>query len=236
MANFLNKKNINFEFIIIANDPDEKEKFYLNKLKDNPAFNILSVPREKLYASWNRGISLTKGDRIGFWNVDDVRFSKSIVEGEEKFKAGADLVYFPLIVAWFFKKIPFRFKRIKPPEFNIKEFTRSMFCGPFFMFSKEFYNRVGPFDEQFKICADFDWCIRAAKNNPKFVLANKCGGIFCVDGTGLSAGRNTTRTVENNVIYKRHKVFDKIVKDESGLHKDYDAQKIFYQEETINFE
>jgi len=213
-ADFLSKDNVDFEIVIISNDSTIEEKQELEKFKNlNEWIRILYVSREPLYASWNRGINKAQGDIIGFWNVDDIRYPKAIIDGVKLIKQGAQLVYFPFIIKWYLNFLGFSViihKRIiHPPVFDRKEFTRSMHCGPFFIFNKSFYRKVGSFDEQFKIAGDFDWCIRAAKIS-EFNLSREIAGEFAVYRASLSSGKNPLREVENNIIYRRYNILDKI--------------------------
>ena len=224
-----------FEIIVIANDPTEREKKFRQAFKNEPWFRFVSVAREPLYATWNRGVELAKGRAIGFWNVDDTRYPQAITEAYQLLQAGAELVYFPFKIDRYIKFLGRYFLIHKQlinsaiPEFNTttrKEFQRSMVCGPFFMFSKELYVKVGPFDEQFKIAGDFDWCIRAAKVSDKFVKAKSLAGEFRVDGGGLSAGSNERLVEENNTVYRRHGVADKIAATSGALSAQYDFTMI----------
>ncbi len=104
-----------------------------------------------------------------------------------------------------------------------------MLCGPFFLFTKSLYARVGPFDEQFKIAGDFDWCVRAAKVSNGFVRGKTLAGEFRVDGGGLSAGGSERHAVENQIICQRHHIIDKIKPFGSSLLEQYRADAILYQ-------
>lgn len=208
-------KGVKFEIIIVFNSPAGKEREFIEKLKNESWFRYAVVERETVFASWNRGMHMANGEVVGFWNADDTRFADAIIDGFNLIKNGADLVYFPFHIIWVLRfgpiSVPVKYRHISPPAYNQQEFSRSMHCGPFFMISKDFYNRVGPFDEQFKISGDLDWCVRAAKLFGKFVLSKKNAGIFNVDGRGLSAGVNPLMAAENQIIYKRHNITDKIV-------------------------
>lgn len=234
-ADFLMQNSVDFEIVAIANEPSDLEKKLLEKFSSgNNWLRVYCVPREPLYASWNRGVNLAKGDVLGFWNVDDIRYPEAIIDAINLVKNGADLVYFPFIIKWYINFLGFsamvRKRRIYPPVFERKEFTRSMHCGPFFIFTKSLYEKVGPFDEQFRIVGDFDWCIRAAKITDKFALSAKIAGIFRVDGQGLSGGRGNVRHIaENNVVCIRHNVREKIQPVDEKLMKDYDPNKVVYK-------
>jgi len=236
-ADILSKDNIDFEIIIISNDSTIGEKQELEKFKNlNKWIKVFYISRESLYASWNRGVEIAKNEILGFWNVDDVRYPEAIADSIRLIKEGAELVYFPFIIKWYLNFLGFSFvmrKRIiYPPEFNREEFTKSMHCSPFFIFTKSFYRKVGPFDEQFKIAGDFDWCIRAAKIS-EFNLSREIAGGFSVYRSSLSSGRNPLREAENNVIYKRHKVLDKIRRIDKKLESAYKIDKIFCSNKNL---
>jgi hypothetical protein len=231
----LKGKNVPFEIIAIANDPTAREKQFEQEFFGEPWFSFISVGRESVYASFNRGVALAKGDKIGLWNVDDIRFAGAITEAEDLFTQGAELVYFPFYIKRYFKiglwYLPLPRQKIDKqiPEFNAAtspEFKKSMFCGPFFIFTKSLYEKVGPFDEQLKISGDFDWCTRAAYKTDKFAKAKSIAGVFRVDGGGLSAGANPRRTAENNIVYIRSHAWDKMAVAQDVLMMQYRAKHI----------
>jgi len=233
-ADFLLKNNIDFEIVIISNDSTIDERQELEKFKNlNKWIKVFYVSREPLYASWNRGVELAKNEILGFWNVDDVRYPEAIIDGIRLIGEGTELVYFPFWYLRYIRLLGLRIlvkkKLILPPPFNRKEFTRSMHCGPFFIFTKSLYKKVGPFDEQFKIAGDFDWCVRAAKVT-EFKLSKEIAGKFIKDGSGLSGRQsNSLQEVENNIIYKRYGSLDKMKKVDNKLLKRYNLSKIYYQ-------
>lgn len=233
VAKYLTHHNVDFELIIIANDPTEAEKAFGERFKQEKWFNFVGIPRETIFATWNRGVEMAKGEVVGFWNVDDRRHPEAIEEAAKWFKQGADLVYFPFLIIWYYNikkwSFPVKFIFDRSIKFDKREFTRSMRCGPFFMFTKDLYKRVGPFDEQLIIVSDFDWCVRAAKVSDKLVLARNSAGIFRVDGTGNSSGGKPIHVAENNIVLRRHNVPDKIMPVDSKLEEKYQVQFIFYK-------
>ena len=223
-----------FEIVIVSNDTSAVTRKKLEEfIETNNAENwlhVFNVTRESLYASWNRGVALAKNDIIGFWNVDDARYPDAVADAMKLVKEnGAELVYFPFIIKWYLKFFgrPFlvKWKKIIPPVFDRREFTRSMHCGPVFIFSRALYDKVGPFDEQFKIVGDFDWCVRAAKISDKFMLSDKVAGVFKRTGDTLSGG-NQRHAVENNIVYARHGVPDKIQPVAGDMSSEYDPNAI----------
>lgn len=240
---FVKNTSMDLEVIVIGNDLQAEELAELQKQQKHvPWLKVVNVPRETLYASWNRGVEMAKGEILGFWNVDDVRYFLALSEAVELFKQGAELVYFPFIVKRYVNIMGKSFLVWKSkidkaiPEFNNitrSEFIRSMFCGPFFMFTKELFGKVGQFDEQFKIAGDFDWCVRVAKSEAKMVKAKSLAGEFRVDGGGLSAGANKVVVAETNVVHRRFGVLDKLLPEEMELAKKYQIDSRLYQGQSI---
>lgn len=243
-ANFLREQNFSFELIAIANDATLAEQAFGKEFEKYPWFSFVSVGRETLYATWNRGVSLAKGESVGFWNTDDTRFPESLIEAQGLINHGAELVYFPFKICRYLKVFGRYFlvhkqsidKQLIPyNDQTRKEFMRSMVIGPFFIFTKELYKKVGGFDEQFKAAGDFDWQIRAAKLSEKFVRGKTFAGEFRVDGGGLTAGTNQMLVAENNIVYTRHNVPEKIQAVDESLLKKYNANQITVNSEAKSF-
>lgn len=202
----LMKHGISFEHIIIANDPTPKEIAVSNSLKKYPWVSWHSVGRETLYATWNRGVGLAKGQACTFWNVDDVRFAEGFIDAELLVSQGAHVVYPPFKYkryVWFGPfKILVKRKVFRQPDFNRADFIKAMYNGPFFTFTKKVFDAVGPFDESYKVSGDFDWCSRAAEKFD-FTKSNVIAGIFTNDGTTLSGQKSPTHRLENERINTR---------------------------------
>lgn len=195
-------QNVTFEHILIANDYSEEERMLIGNSGLN--FKIISVPRETLYASWNRGTKASIYNHITFWAVDDSRFSKAFIDGMKKLDDGFHATYFPYIykryIYLFGIKILVMFKVVNQINYDRDLFKVGMYAGPHFMFTKEAFNISGEFDETFRIAGDFDWWSRAAKNNLKITKTNTLSGVFNNDGRTLSGSKNNLQEKENTLI------------------------------------
>lgn len=203
----LNKKGLAHEFVLVANDPTAEElKVISNVQKILSNIKLVTCPRESLYASWNRGVEQASYQICSFWNVDDRRYAKGFVEGFEILSKHQGIAYLP----FFYKRyvriatIPVlvKIKKIKPPVYDREKFMHEMHIGPFFMFDKNTYDTVGPFDASFKIAGDFDWQSRAAEKNISFYLAKDTGGSFANDGRSLSGSKNSVLKDEIELVLK----------------------------------
>src|SRR5690606_24921301 len=150
------------EFVVIANDPSLQEQQSLREFQQEyPRVRVIEVVREGIYASWNRGVRAAQSDVIGFWNVDDVRFAEPLCDGLDTIETGCELVYFAHTVVRMGDRWQRRphYRTYEAIPYDAASHRRRMKCGPFFMFTKALYERVGPFDERFKIAGDWEWCV-----------------------------------------------------------------------------
>jgi hypothetical protein len=210
---------LSLEVVIVANDASEDERRWIRELSDaasmtgTPTIFPIYVERETVYASWNRGIQTSSGRCISVWNVDDPRTVEALVEGYRRIEQGCGLVYFPytlirLTRIWGVFKLRRREQR-KAQPYNYETFTRRMQGLSFFMFSRELYDKVGPFDEHFKISGDFEWCTRAAEITD-FCQGTQQAGYFVIHGRNLSDVGNPLQRVEENVIHLRRGAWENL--------------------------
>jgi len=201
----LEKQMVKFEHILIANDYSDEERKLIQG--SNLNFKIVTVQRETLYASWNRGVRESAYEYITFWSVDDIRFTKAFIEGAKKLGEGFNATYFPYIYKRytyvFGVKILIMIKIVNQINYNRDLFKVGMYAGPHFMFTKETFIKNGEFDETFKIAGDFDWWSRVAKNNLRVVKTNTLSGIFNNDGRTLSGSKNELQEDENSTIINK---------------------------------
>lgn len=201
----LEANGVVFEHIIIANDITPEEE---NLLSNTTLHFILhKVPRESVYASWNRGVRESKGLYISFWNVDDIRFYESFIEGKNTLDSGYDATYFSFIYKRYIEifGIPFLVKRttVTPQEYEAVVFRTTFPVGPFFMVKKSVFENNGYFDETYKIAGDFDWWSRLAHTDISVKKTNTLGGIFTNNGKTLSGSKSALQQEENKRIISK---------------------------------
>jgi glycosyltransferase involved in cell wall biosynthesis len=197
------------ELVIVANDPTPNEEIYLQQLEnatwDGLRVQVQRVPRESVYASWNRGVDLATSENVSFWGVDDTRYAAALLEGIQVLASWVDVVHFPYkvitTVNWGFISTK-NYAVVAAQETDIDRFSRKMLLGPFFITTRAFYQRIGSIDPNFKVSGDFEWAQRAIRGGT--VVPNQTlGGSFHVHGGNLSATTNPRKTVEENIIYLR---------------------------------
>jgi Glycosyl transferase family 2 len=204
---FLNISNLNeVELILIHNDPDIEETNIVNEYKNEiPNIIYTEVPREDVYASWNRAIKLSTGKYLAMWSVDDRRLPDSLGKQAEILEKNKDCMivsgnYYKVFkygdTNGYLKKDPVKQSLFnKVPKFN---------NGCFLMWRKSVHDKVGYFDEQFKIGGDWEfWC--RVTNNFKALPCNTILGYYLrVSNEGLSKKKTKAVCVENQIVHMRY--------------------------------
>ena len=219
------------EFIFIHNDPTQTEKdlieYFLNKNKQI-TYQYVSIPREGLYKSWNRGIQLSKGDYIAVWNVDDVRTPNSIRIQAEALDThpGGGLVYGnKYILSSRDDTTP---QLHIPKEIDNASWFKKFQDGSLIMWRKSVHNEIGYFDEQFICAGDMDFWYRVAKKY-NIIKCDKILGSFLNEiGIGISKKIGISY-IEQIIIGLRYGFFlpVNILSIRKVLRK-YNVKKIYY--------
>ena len=136
---------------------------------------ILSEPDKGVYDAFNKGIKLATGDVIGFLNADDTFYNEnSIQDIVDAFSNNeTDIVYGNLDYVNEESKV-IRNWISRPYEKGLLKKAWKT-AHPGFYCKKEVYDRLGGYNDSFKIAGDFELCIRFLEINqvPSFYLNKK---------------------------------------------------------------
>ena len=168
-----NQSHKNIEHIII--DGGSKDNT-LKTCKNFPHISkIVSEPDKGVYDAFNKGLKLASGDIIGFLNADDIFFNEnSVQEIVNAFSNNeTDIVYGNLDYVNAEGKV-IRNWISKPYEKGLIK-KAWMPAHPTFYCKKEVYDRIGGYNDSFKIGGDFELCLRFLEVNkvPSFYLNKK---------------------------------------------------------------
>jgi len=170
--------------------------------------HIIGDKVKGLYNSWNLCAKNAKGKYLAVWNVDDLRTKNSIEMQYNLIKSGdTGFVYGNYTDVIKFGDQDGNF--VDFSKFKKGELLRSMILGPFYMFKKDLWSKIGFFDEQFKIAGDFDFAIRLALvSKGRMVVENL--GYYLNSQKGLSTKPNRLQNIEKDQICFSYGIFDKI--------------------------
>lgn len=144
---------------------------------------IISEPDKGIYDAINKGIKNCTGEIIGFLNSDDTFYDENSLKIiSEAFDKDTDCVFGDLIYTDKNENI----KRIwKGSEFKKGEFNKGwMPAHPTFYCRRSVYEKLGLYDDSFKIAGDFELMLRflekhniRSKYIPRRLVNMKVGGV-----------------------------------------------------------
>lgn len=165
----------------------------------------LSEPDEGIYHAMNKGLALATGTHVLFMNSGDEFFSPQTVQEVFEGRPFADIYYgeTQLINS---EGENLGMRRLSAPEvFDWKSFQRGMnVCHQAIYVRKAI---APPYDLQYKLSADIDWVIRAAKNASIIINTHSVVAKY-LEG-GLSKQRHWESLRERYQILSKHYGFFK---------------------------
>ncbi len=204
------EKTEEIEILLIHNAPKDEELTIINKyLPQLPFVKHTIVPRETLYATWNRGIRMAKGRFVTNWNVDDIRLPDSLMNQADALDQypEAALSYGDFIVVNEYGKT--EGKQTNEPAYDPKRtsFLRQHHIGCFPMWRRDIHNKIGYFDEQFRLVADLDFQIRIVQHYPLVKISDLLG--YYLEGTPNNLSSNyPLQRREHTVVQLRYGNFN----------------------------
>ncbi|MGF1763566.1 glycosyltransferase family 2 protein [Aliivibrio kagoshimensis] len=113
-----------------------------------------------LYDAMNKGIKLSTGDVIGILNSDDVFFDKDVIKNVVSELQNVDCVYADV---GFYKEndLSSKVRHFSSKSFTKEKFSRGMMpAHPSTYVRRECYEKVHPYNVNYKIASDFDMLLR----------------------------------------------------------------------------
>lgn len=197
------------ELILInAASPGNEEPIILDYLNRYP--NIIYKKLEKdpgIYAVWNIGIQLSRGEFITNANLDDrlahnchETFLKSLQQNPN-----VDLVYSDAYITHFpnenFENNQHH-TRSNLPEFSKETIKQHCLPNAHPMWRKSMHTKYGYFDEKFKHSGDWEMWLRAAKQGAIFSKIHGIYALHFANPRGLSVSNSENK----ETLIKEHKI------------------------------
>ncbi len=175
-----------FEYLIIDGASTDNTLAIAEKYRENcDKIKIFSEKDKGIYDAMNKGALNAQGDYIVFLNADDVFLHEKVLElVAEKMTDNKDLYYGDLV---FLEKATGKLNNRRQDNVNYVYLCGGMLFHPAIFASKQLFEKVGNFDIQYKIVADYDWILRAlVKNKATCKYLDMPITIFA-DGEGASS-------------------------------------------------
>ena len=169
-----------YEYLLI--DGGSKDETLTIAKKQYHIFKIVSEPDNGIYDAINKGIKNSTGEIIGFLNSDDSFYDENSLQHiYNAFDDNIDCVFGDLI----YTDINENIKRVwKGSEFKKGAFKKGwMPAHPTFYCRRRVYEKLGLYDDSFKIAGDFELMLRflekhniRSKYIPRTLVNMKIGG------------------------------------------------------------
>lgn len=182
----------NIEYIVVDGNSSDGTKEVISKYK-NQISKIIIESDNGIYFAMNKGLSLATGDVIGILNADDLYADNDIIENvvTEFENANADALYGDLVyiknnkVIRYWKSGKYSWKLFKfgwmPPH-------------PTFFVKKEMYKRIGVFNTDFKLAADYELMLR-------FLYLNKISCVYLPKVlVKMNIGGESNKSLKNRIL------------------------------------
>lgn len=212
----INQSYQNIEYIIIDGNSTDNTLSIINKYQSKIS-QFISEEDNGISDAFNKGISISSGDLIGFLNADDTYIENAIeilVEHYLLNKNEADIIYGDCLCHTN-NKNKYIVRAGYPIDFNLRT---PFLCHQAVLIKSAIFQTIGNFDINLKYGMDYDWFLRSYNAGFKFYYIGATPIINYSQG-GFTAKNSNRALIEFYKIAKRN------LKDISNL-KIYYAQKI----------
>ncbi|OYZ55872.1 MAG: glycosyl transferase [Sphingobacteriales bacterium 24-40-4] len=195
----LNQTYPNIEYLVIDGASTDGTLELLKKYEGRLA-KLISEKDKGIYDAMNKGLTLASGDYILFMNSGDELYASDTVENVFASAPDADIYYGETEMYdedW--KSLGQR--RHKAPEtFSWKDFKYGMCISHQAIYIRR--SLTEPYDPQYKLSADIDWIIKAAKKAGKIVNTRRYVAKYLVGG--MSKKKHRQSLIERFHIFSKH--------------------------------
>lgn len=157
------------EYIIVDGASQDKTLLYIQKYQQKyPFMKIVSEPDSGIYAAMNKGIQMATGEYILFLNSGDRFYNETVLEKASR-QLRANIVYGDVVREFETEAIH---ESYRGKWYIFWLLLQGRMMSHQCIFTKtEVMKRYG-FDETYRICADYDFVVRAMKHKESFQHIN----------------------------------------------------------------
>lgn len=199
ISSVLSQSFTNFEYIIIDGKSDDGTLGVIKKYQNDSRLKLISEKDSGIYDAMNKGIKLSSGTFIHLLNSDDYYSSNKILETYHNYivkkKLKQSIIYAKMNL---FKENKF-LKVMDPYKSYLKKNMRMN--HPTWFVSKQIYNKIGNYDTNYKIAADYDFALRCLKSNCDFHQINYPTINFALGGI---SDISKTTVIESFIVRKNN--------------------------------
>ena len=194
---------LDYEYIIIDGGSIDGSVEVIKEFTNKITYWV-SEPDNGIYSAMNKGIKVAKGHFICFLNSGDEFFSKYslLVFSDSISNSTAELFFCNYIVI---HEVTGKIKCWDVSCVNDRsDLLPHTFLHNATFYSKDLFERIGLFNEKFKICADHDWYMNAIINNRVRFQIIPIHISVCNGGKGISALQPDLHKYERSFMVQKY--------------------------------
>lgn len=188
----------NFESIIVDGGSTDDSVEIIKHFEDQNALRIGTWVSEKdrgLYHAQNKGIRAAKGKYTLFLNSGDYLFSPKTLENLKPEQWTTDIVYGNILLKSRFREIHSHM----PETISWEHLYHNSLMHPATFISRDLFEKVGFYREDFKICSDYYFFVKAILGfHASLTYVNDVISVFSAGGVSSSRKFRTTHDSERN--------------------------------------
>lgn len=173
-------------FVDAKSEDDSLQKIKSFNFREGIDVKIIECDsRIGIYKAWNEAIKISTGDYVLNWNTDDLLFSSSLLIYSKyaEREPNKDVFYSPFFVINKQSLSAVTSYR-NFPQLTHETLLRYCPCGPFPLLKKSSIEKVGLFDEDFRISGDYATWLKMSKHGCSFLkIQEPLGGFYERDGS-----------------------------------------------------
>ncbi|MBC7744425.1 MAG: glycosyltransferase [Flavobacterium sp.] len=199
MLSVLSQTYLNIEYIIIDGGSTDGTLQIIENYKQQLS-HLVTEKDKGIYFAMNRGLAIASGDYVLFMNSGDEIHSLDTVEKIFSNKAEADIYYGETEMfdqQW--KSLGKR-RHSAPQRFNWRSFQYGMNVSHQSIYIRR--SITVPFDTGFRLSADIDWIIEAARKARRIVNTKMYVAKYMVGG--ISKAKHRQSLIERFRIFNKH--------------------------------
>lgn len=198
LLSVLNQTYPNIEYLVIDGGSNDGTLDILKKYEDRLG-KLISEKDKGIYDAMNKGLAMATGEYILFMNSGDEIYAPDTVENVFK-EPDADIYYGETEMYDDNWKCLGQRRHKTPDTFTWKDFKHGMSISHQAIYIRK--SLTDFYDPQYKLSADIDWIIKAAKKAKKIVNSHIYVAKYLVGG--MSKAKHRQSLIERFQIFRKH--------------------------------
>ncbi|MFD0793144.1 glycosyltransferase family 2 protein [Mucilaginibacter litoreus] len=187
------------EYVVIDGASTDGTLDIIKKYESGIA-KLISEKDKGIYDAMNKGLALATGDYVIFMNSGDEFYAHDTVENVFATAENTDIYYGETEMVNDARESLGRRRHKAPEKFTWRSFKYGMSVSHQAIYIKR--SLVEPYDPRYKLSADIDWILKAAKKAAKIVKVDGYVAKYLVGG--MSKARHRQSLMERFDIMKLH--------------------------------